>query len=153
MLIESIIRRKGGTHVKLDNTVYHFAPSKDEPRHLAMVDDADHIQTFLSIKDGYRRRFGRAAEKAEQARLAVEAKEQAERDERARKQAERAEAEAKKQAEQDGEPRKLHIDQHGDGKWFVKAGGKFASDGFETEAEAVAEMERQLAKADGKAAA
>jgi hypothetical protein len=55
MLIESLIKRVGGTHVQLGNDIYHFSNHiKDDPRHVCDVDDEDHIQTFLAIKEGYR---------------------------------------------------------------------------------------------------
>ena len=53
MRIESLIRREGGTRIKLGKEHYHFKPSADDPRHTATVADEDHIQTFLAIKEGF----------------------------------------------------------------------------------------------------
>lgn len=53
MKIESIIRRKNGTDVKLGNAVYRFRPD-EEGRHVCDVENEDHIGTFLGIKEGYR---------------------------------------------------------------------------------------------------
>ncbi len=52
MIIESRIRRKNGTKVKLDDVLYHFKPEKDE-RHLAEVKRDEHIRTFLAIPEGF----------------------------------------------------------------------------------------------------
>jgi len=54
MRIESIIRRESGTYIKLDNDIYHFASSAADQRHTAVVENEDHIQTLLAIKEGYR---------------------------------------------------------------------------------------------------
>lgn len=54
MKIESIIRRKNGTKVQLDNEHYHFKPSTGDLRHLAEVTRESHISTFLRIPEGYR---------------------------------------------------------------------------------------------------
>lgn len=53
MLIESILRRPGGTIIELDDVRYHFV-SNDEGRHVTEVDDEDHIGTLLAIAEGYR---------------------------------------------------------------------------------------------------
>lgn len=52
MRIELTIRRKGGSHVELDGTTYHFAPSAADPRHTAEVTNKAHLKRLLSI-DGY----------------------------------------------------------------------------------------------------
>lgn len=52
-LIESILKRKGGTRVKLDDTDYHFV-ADDDGRHIASVSDADHIAKLLAIPEGFR---------------------------------------------------------------------------------------------------
>lgn len=52
--IECTIRRKNGTHPKLDNIQYHFEASEGDLRHIATVDNADHIATFLKITESYR---------------------------------------------------------------------------------------------------
>lgn len=54
MKIESLIRRKDGTRVNIAGWVYRFKPSANDPRHVAEVENEDHIQTFLAIKEGYR---------------------------------------------------------------------------------------------------
>lgn len=55
MLIESIIKRANGTHVKLGDDIYHFSTHiKGDPRHICEVNDDDHIQAFLAVKEGYR---------------------------------------------------------------------------------------------------
>lgn len=55
MLIESIINRDGGTFVKLGDDIYHFFTHiPGDNRHVCEVEDEDHIQTFLAIKEGYR---------------------------------------------------------------------------------------------------
>ncbi|KFD27077.1 hypothetical protein [Sphingobium yanoikuyae] len=53
MLIESIIRRQGGSTVDLGSAKYHFRPDL-EGRHVAEVDDPAHIATLLAIKEGFR---------------------------------------------------------------------------------------------------
>ncbi|MND20862.1 hypothetical protein D3C76_48000 [compost metagenome] len=53
MKIESIIRRKNGTRVELDDSVYHFKPSDTDERHLCDVTIKAHVQRFLSITEGY----------------------------------------------------------------------------------------------------
>lgn len=52
MLIESKIRRTGGTSVSMGGEVYHFAPD-DEGRHVCDVTNKAHIQRFLSITEGF----------------------------------------------------------------------------------------------------
>jgi len=54
MKIESIIKRKKGTTVKLGDMTYFFNATETEPRHLCEVNIQAHIDRFLSIKDGYR---------------------------------------------------------------------------------------------------
>lgn len=53
MKIESIIKRPGGTSVTLGGVVYHFAPDA-EGRHVADVDNPEHVGVLLGIKEGYR---------------------------------------------------------------------------------------------------
>lgn len=53
MKIESIIRRKNGTRVEMDEKVYHFKPTHDDERHIADVDVAEHVKRFLSIPEGF----------------------------------------------------------------------------------------------------
>lgn len=52
-VIESIIRRKGGTKVRLNGTEYHFTPD-EEGRHVAEVSKNAHIQRFLAVPEGFR---------------------------------------------------------------------------------------------------
>lgn len=60
MKIESLLRRKGGTKVTLDDVEYHFKPGPDG-REFADVTNPDHVGIFASIREGYRV----AGEKAE----------------------------------------------------------------------------------------
>lgn len=54
MLIESIIRRNRGTVVELrDGSVYHFKPSVPGGAHVCEV-DADHVDVFLAVPEGFR---------------------------------------------------------------------------------------------------
>jgi hypothetical protein len=65
MRIESLIRRPGGTTVTLNDTDYRFVPSGDDPRHIADVEDPDHIDRLLAIPEGYRlARDGKASKPA-----------------------------------------------------------------------------------------
>ena len=59
MLIESLIRRDGGTNVEMTNTdgsprIYRFAPQVAGGPHLCEVADKADASTLLSIKEGYR---------------------------------------------------------------------------------------------------
>ncbi|MBP0484670.1 hypothetical protein [Sagittula salina] len=54
MKIESIIQREHGTRVTLDTTAYHFMPERPNGPHVAEVEDEDHVDTFLAIREGYR---------------------------------------------------------------------------------------------------
>lgn len=54
VVIESLIKRKGGSFVLTsDRTEYHFAPNAKD-RHVAVVRDAGHASEFLRISEGYR---------------------------------------------------------------------------------------------------
>lgn len=54
MKIECLIHRPGGTIIDMiDGTVYHFAPQEDG-RHVADVENPEHIQVFLAVPEGYR---------------------------------------------------------------------------------------------------
>lgn len=53
MLIESIIKREGGTHITLGGEKYSFMPD-DQGRHVCEVKNRDHIGTLLAIREGYR---------------------------------------------------------------------------------------------------
>ncbi len=72
MLIESIIKREGGTRVDLDRKQYHFKPKQvdgvgpgDELPHVCEVEDEKHITTFLAISEGFRE-FGKVPEELEE---------------------------------------------------------------------------------------
>lgn len=55
MMIESIIRRAGGTRVDLDGKTYHFEPSDvHQGKHVCEVKSNKHIQKFLSVPEGFR---------------------------------------------------------------------------------------------------
>lgn len=54
MIIESIIRRVGGTTVTLDGVLYEFKPVKPDGAHICKVRDPDHINQFLSVSDAFR---------------------------------------------------------------------------------------------------
>lgn len=54
MLIESIIRRNGGTKINLHGKIYHFQTVGNDPRQVCEVSDPDDLQTMLSIKEGFR---------------------------------------------------------------------------------------------------
>jgi len=54
MQIESIIRRKNGTTVVFDKTEYHFNSPVAEGPHVATVENDDHAQRFLAIKEGFK---------------------------------------------------------------------------------------------------
>lgn len=53
-IIESLIKRPGGSRVTLGHITYHFAPSPTDDRHTAVVVDIGHMQTLVAIKEGYR---------------------------------------------------------------------------------------------------
>lgn len=53
MLIESKIRREGGSKLDIGGVVYHFAPGADGA-HVCDVTDEDAIARFLSITEGFR---------------------------------------------------------------------------------------------------
>lgn len=60
MLIESIIRRKGGTEISLPNSdggvsVYSFSPLTPEGPHICEVADMDHASRLLEIKEGFKK--------------------------------------------------------------------------------------------------
>ena len=64
MLIESLIRRKGGSTVTLGSNpvrTYKFVPTPPDPRHLADVTNEDDIGTLLAIKEGFRLAKGSTA--------------------------------------------------------------------------------------------
>lgn len=52
-IIHSILHRKGGTHVTLDGTKYHFIDD-DKGRQVAPVANPDHVERFLQIPEGYK---------------------------------------------------------------------------------------------------
>lgn len=55
LLIESILKREGGTVIPMPNpdVTYHFAPDQ-EGRHVAVVADPGHAQRFMQITEGFR---------------------------------------------------------------------------------------------------
>ena len=53
MKIESLIKRKNGTVIELDEHRYHFKPTATDPRHLADVTVKAHISRLLSITEGF----------------------------------------------------------------------------------------------------
>lgn len=52
MLIECKQKRESGTLVILGDTLYSFQPDA-LGRHVAVVEDDDHVAEFLAIKEGY----------------------------------------------------------------------------------------------------
>ena len=56
MLIESLIKRTGGTVIELEapKAAYHFKPTETDDRHIADVDVSHHAKTLLRIKEGFR---------------------------------------------------------------------------------------------------
>lgn len=53
MKIETILKRPGGTKVRLGSDTYHFKPD-DQDRHVAEVENPDHVKVLLNIPEGYR---------------------------------------------------------------------------------------------------
>lgn len=54
LIVESIIKREGGTFATTsDNTEYHFSPDTKD-RHVAVIANPEHAQEFLRISEGYR---------------------------------------------------------------------------------------------------
>ena len=53
MMIECIARRAGGSLITMGGTKYHFTPD-EKGRHVAAVEDPDHIGRFLGITEGFR---------------------------------------------------------------------------------------------------
>lgn len=64
MKIECKAIRTGGTRVNIGKTEYHFEPLEDGA-HVADIENADHIDRFLSISDAYRVYHGKHAPKGE----------------------------------------------------------------------------------------
>lgn len=54
MKIESIIRRKAGTRIQLEEQHYHFKPTEEDERHCAEVGIEAHVERLLSITEGFR---------------------------------------------------------------------------------------------------
>jgi hypothetical protein len=52
MLIESKIKRDGGSKIDIGGVVYHFAPNA-AGAHVCEVEDEDAIARFLSIREGF----------------------------------------------------------------------------------------------------
>lgn len=53
MLIECTIKRENGTFAEIGGVTYHFAPDA-AGRHVATVENDEHIARFLSITEAYR---------------------------------------------------------------------------------------------------
>lgn len=69
--VECKLIREGGTFASTpDNVEYHFAP-QDDGAHVAAIDNDDHVDHFLSIREGYRLYRG-AAKVAAPAPVAAE---------------------------------------------------------------------------------
>ena len=62
MKIESILKRQGGTHAEIGGINYHFELLADGA-HVADVTESSHIDTFLSIPEGYKVYHGTIAPK------------------------------------------------------------------------------------------
>lgn len=62
MMIESLIRRANGTLVTLGGVKYHFVPDGDG-RHVAEVENEEHMAKFLAVPTGYRLVLGSAPKK------------------------------------------------------------------------------------------
>ena len=52
MIIESLIRRKGGSIVELGQEVYHFLPNEHE-HHVCTVVNETHVKALLAITEGF----------------------------------------------------------------------------------------------------
>jgi hypothetical protein len=52
MIIESLIKREGGTEVIIGDDKYLFEPNEDGA-HVSEVDNKEHIERFLSITEGF----------------------------------------------------------------------------------------------------
>lgn len=58
MLIKSLIKREGGSHIQFgqegnQEVSYHFKPKAKDGDHVCDVTDKKHIQQLLSIQEGY----------------------------------------------------------------------------------------------------
>lgn len=53
MKIESLIQRKNGTTIKLDDAVYHFQPERPGAKHGCVVENEAHIEKLLAITEGF----------------------------------------------------------------------------------------------------
>jgi hypothetical protein len=124
MNIESIIRRQGGTKVELDGVSYHFEPIADG-RHVAFVEDEDHIGKFLAIPEGYRIAKGVTAAAPPQ-----------------------ADDDGKRDA---SHPDGLHIHHIGRGRWAVFLDDQRVTNEPMTKDEAEAELSRRVAEETGEA--
>lgn len=51
--IECKLIREGGSRIELGKTEYHFKPYTDGA-HVAQVEDEEHVDIFLAIREGYR---------------------------------------------------------------------------------------------------
>jgi hypothetical protein len=59
--IECKLIREGGTRADIGGIEYHFAPQPDGA-HVALVENEEHADRFLSITEGYRLYRGEVAE-------------------------------------------------------------------------------------------
>ncbi|OWY39340.1 hypothetical protein CEK28_08450 [Xenophilus sp. AP218F] len=53
MKVECKLQRQGGTLIELDGVSYHFQPDS-QGRHVAEVENEDHLGLLLSIHEAYR---------------------------------------------------------------------------------------------------
>lgn len=52
MIIQSLLKRKGGTIVDIDGVEYAFTPDSND-NHICEVKEQSHIDRFLSISEAY----------------------------------------------------------------------------------------------------
>lgn len=52
MIIESLIKREGGSVITLDGAEYHFEPNS-KGDHVCSITEQQHVNRLLSIKDGF----------------------------------------------------------------------------------------------------
>lgn len=72
MKIECKLRREGGTRAEIGGIEYHFEPLADGA-HVAEVDNAEHVDRFLAIPEGYKLYHGDGAPKGKPTVAAKEA--------------------------------------------------------------------------------
>lgn len=170
MLIQSKIERKGGSVITLGPNTYHFKPKPpDDMRHTCEVTDEDDVQALIAIKEGYcfaKKLEKASAASVKQSGAQEPAPQQTQQTNQV--QAEQPQTEQTNddagsaganagtagggddQGQADGNAgnagnakenaKPLHVDQRGNGNWFVKRGHKYVSEGFKTKGEAEAKM-------------